>query len=72
MTRGVLYYQFRNKTRLLRVVVEDLYLYTAQKVMSAMQSDQGEKGDLWDRVRRSTAAYLDACLGPGYPTYLGD
>ena len=67
MTRGALYYQFRDKFGLFRAVVEDLYLHVAQKVVSAIQSSREEQGDLWDQtVRAGTAAYLDACLDPAF------
>ncbi len=68
MTRGALYYQFRDKSALFRAVLEDLNLNIVKKVMSTIQSGQGEPGepeDLWDkRVHAGTAAYLDACLDP--------
>ena len=65
VTRGALYYQFRDKFGLFRAIVEDLNLHIVQKVMSAMQSDQEEQKDLWDQiVRAGTEAFLDACLDP--------
>ena len=62
VTRGALYYQFRDKFGLFRAVVEDLNLHIVQK---AMQPDQEEQKDLWDQiVRAGTEAFLDACLDP--------
>ena len=62
VTRGALYYHFRDKSGLFRAVVEDLSLNVFTKVASAVQSGQG---DLWDQITRAgTAAYLDACLDP--------
>ena len=67
VTRGALYYQFRDKFGLFRAVVEDLYLHVAQKVVSAIQASR-EKGEgLWDAITRAgTVAYLDACLDPAF------
>ena len=65
VTRGALYYQFRDKPGLFRAVVEDLNLHIVQKVSSAIQADQEGQGDLWDRiVRTGTEAYLDVFLDP--------
>ncbi|MCY4387457.1 MAG: helix-turn-helix domain containing protein [Desulfurellaceae bacterium] len=65
VTRGALYYQFRDKFGLFRAVAEDLNLHIVQKVLSAMQPDQEEQKDLWDQiVRAGTEAFLDACLDP--------
>ena len=65
VTRGALYYQFRDKSDLFRAVLEDLNLHIAQKVASAIQAGREERGDLWGAIARAgTAAYLDACLDP--------
>lgn len=65
VTRGALYYHFRDKTDIFRAVFEDISLNVVTQVASAVQSAQGEQGDLWDRlVRVAPAAYLDACLDP--------
>ncbi len=62
VTRGALYYHFRDKSDLFRAVVEDLSLNIFTKVASAIQSGQG---DLWDQITRAgTKAYLEACLDP--------
>jgi len=67
VTRGALYYQFRDKFGLFHAIVEDLYLDIAQKVINAIQARQKEGGDLWDAITRTgTAAYLDACLDPAF------
>ena len=65
VTRGALYYQFRDKSGLFYAVLDGISLNTNEKVASAMQSDRGERGDLWDQiVRAGTEAYLDACMDP--------
>ena len=65
VTRGALYYQFRDKAGLFRAVFEDLNLHIAQKVMSAMQAGREEGEELWDQiVRVGTKAYLEACMDP--------
>ncbi len=62
VTRGALYYQFRDKTDIFRAVFEDISLNIVTQVASAVQSAQG---DLWDRfVRVATGAHLDVCLDP--------
>ncbi len=65
VTRGALYYQFRDKSGLFRAVFEDLNLHIATQVVSAIQSSREERGDLWGQiVRAGTEAYLEACLDP--------
>ncbi len=65
VTRGAIYYQFRDKSGLFYAVLDGISLNTNEKVASAMQSDRGERGDLWDQiVRAGTEAYLDACMDP--------
>ena len=67
VTRGALYYQFRDKLGLFRAVVEDLNLHIVQKVARAIQAGREEQGDLWDRtVRAGTKAYLNACLDSAF------
>ena len=67
VTRGALYYQFRDKPGLFRAVLEDLNLDISTQVASAMQSSREEQGDLWGQlVRAGTEAYLDACLDPAF------
>ena len=67
VTRGALYYQFRDKLGLFRAVVEDLYLHITQKVVSAIQASREEPGDLWDRMTRAgTEAFLDGCMDPAF------
>lgn len=62
VTRGALYYQFRDKLDLFRAVVEDIDQSVAQAAVSAMQFTQGEqKEDLWDQtIHAGVEAYLDA------------
>jgi len=65
VTRGALYYQFRDKPSLFRAVVEDLNLHIVQKVASAIQAGREEQGDLWEAIAcAGTAAFLDTCLDP--------
>ena len=68
VTRGALYYQFRDKPGLFRAVVEDLNLNISTQIVSAMQANQGEEtGDPWDRlVNAGREVYLDACLDPAF------
>lgn len=67
VTRGALYYQFRDKFGLFHAVVEDLYLHVAQKVVRAIQTSREEGEGLWDAITRAgTTAYLEACLDPAF------
>ncbi len=67
VTRGALYYQFRDKPGLFRAVLEDLNLNISTQVVSAMQANQEEPGDLWDLlVNAGREVYLDACLDPAF------
>ncbi len=62
VTRGALYYQFRDKSDLFLTVLEELNQELIQNIAQAMQSGSG---DLWDkRVRTGCAAFLDGCLDP--------
>ena len=55
VTRGALYYHFRNKADIFRAVFEDISLSVVAQVASAVQSAQG---DLWERFCRvATATY---------------
>ena len=62
MTRGALYYHFRDKRGLFLTVVEDLNQFVAQTAVGAIRFAQGEqKEDLWDQtIRAGVEAYLDA------------
>ena len=64
VTRGALYYQFRDKAGLFYAVVEDLNQSVAQTAVSAIQFAQGEQeGDLWDQtIHAGVEAYLDATM----------
>ena len=67
VTRGALYYHFRDKSGLFRAVVEDLSLNVFTKVASAVQSGQG---DLWDQIVTCRYESISGCLsGPGCPTH---
>jgi AcrR family transcriptional regulator len=62
VTRGALYYQFRDKADLFRAVFEELDRALMQQISGAMQAAHG---DLWDRlVQTGCRAFLDACLEP--------
>ncbi len=65
VTRGALYYQFRDKSGLFYAVLEGISLSTNERVVSVMHFGQGEQGDLWGQIVRAGAeAYLDACMDP--------
>ena len=62
VTRGALYYQFRDKSDLFQAVLEDISQDLIKQIASAMQMGTG---DLWEqRVHTGCAAFLDACLDP--------
>ena len=62
VTRGALYYQFRDKADLFRAVFEELDRALMKQISEAMQTAQG---DLWERlVYTGCRAFLDACLEP--------
>ena len=62
VTRGALYYQFRDKSDLFLAVFEELNQDLIENIAQAMQSGSG---DFWDqRVRTGCAAFLDGCLDP--------
>jgi AcrR family transcriptional regulator len=60
VTRGALYYHFRDKRDLFRAVVEDLLKEPVERL------DEGARPDPWWRLRAALQAYLDACLAPGF------
>jgi AcrR family transcriptional regulator len=60
VTRGALYYHFRNKRDLFRAVVEDLQT----GIMARVQDAAGAAADPWDGLRAGLHAFLDACLDP--------
>ena len=64
VTRGALYYQFRDKLGLFHAVVEDLNQSVAQAAVNAIQFAQEEQEeDLWDQtIRAGVEAYLDATM----------
>ena len=62
VTRGALYYQFRDKADLFRAVFEELDRALMQQIIEAMQTAQG---DLWEQlVHTGYRAFLDGCLDP--------
>lgn len=62
VTRGALYYQFRDKADLFRTVFEELDRALMQQIIQAMQN---AKGDLWEQlVHTGCRAFLDGCLDP--------
>ena len=58
VTRGALYYHFRDKRDLFRAVVEDLQ----QEVMGVVQGAAATAAHPWDGLRAGLHAFLDACL----------
>ncbi len=63
VTRGALYYQFRDKAALFQAVFHDIDRSLMQEIAESMQAAQG---DAWQRlVHTGCRAFLDACLDPG-------
>ena len=60
VTRGALYYHFRNKQDLFRAVVEDLQEELMQRLLAAAAAE----ADPWQRLRAGMHAFLDACREP--------
>lgn len=60
VTRGALYYHFRDKQDLFRAVVEDLQ----QELMQRILAEAGGIADPWERLRGAMQVFLDACLDP--------
>lgn len=60
VTRGALYYHFRDKQDLFRAVVEDLQ----QEIMSHVQAAAAAASDPWESLRAGLHAFLDACMEP--------
>lgn len=61
VTRGALYYHFRDKRDLFRAVVEDIQ----QEIMGQVVAAAGEAGDdRWQGLRAGLHAFLDACMQP--------
>jgi AcrR family transcriptional regulator len=60
VTRGALYYHFRDKRDLFRAVVEDLQ----QETLVRVQQAAAQEGDLWEGLRAGLHAFLDACKDP--------
>jgi AcrR family transcriptional regulator len=60
VTRGALYYHFRDKRDLFRAVVEDLQ----QETLARTQQAAARPGDPWDGLRAGLHAFLDACMEP--------
>src|SRR5215213_8851139 len=60
LTRGALYYHFRDKRDLFRAVVEDLQ----QSLLARVQEAAAAEADPWRGLRAGLHAFLDACLEP--------
>ena len=61
VTRGALYYHFRDKQDLFRAVVEDLQ----QQLVAQIGAASAAIADPWERLRAAMHVFLDACLRPG-------
>ncbi len=57
VTRGALYYHFRDKRHLFQAVVEDLQ----QELMRQVQDAAAAAADPWQGLRAGLHAFLDAC-----------
>ena len=60
VTRGALYYHFRDKRDLFRAVVEDVQ----QEVMGQVQAAAATAPGPWEGLRAGLHAFLDACMAP--------
>ena len=60
VTRGALYYHFRDKRDLFRAVVENLQ----QELMQRIQDAAAAPDDPWERLRAGLHTFLDACQEP--------
>jgi len=60
VTRGALYYHFRDKRDLFRAVVED----QQQRLVVRVQQAAATASDPWQGLRTGLHAFLDACMEP--------
>jgi len=60
VTRGALYYHFRDKRDLFLAVVEDLL----QQGLVEIQAAEAAATDPWEALRAGLHAFLDACMEP--------
>lgn len=58
VTRGALYYHFKDKQDLFRAVVEDLQV----EVLGRVQQAAAAVADPWEGLRAGLHAFLDACM----------
>jgi AcrR family transcriptional regulator len=58
VTRGALYYHFRDKRDLFQAVVEDLQ----QQILDRVQQAAAGVADPWEGLRVGLHAFLDACM----------
>jgi AcrR family transcriptional regulator len=60
VTRGALYYHFRDKRALFHAVVEDVQQRLTERLITTVW----EIADPWERLRGGLHAFLDACMDP--------
>ena len=62
VTRGALYYHYRDKKDLFRAVYEDI----EQRVAEEVAERAFQKTDAWEQLEEGCRAFLDACMEPAY------
>src|SRR5712692_3886489 len=62
VTRGALYYHYRDKKDLFRAVYADI----EQQVAEEVAERAFKKTDAWQQLEEGCRAFLDACMEPAY------